>query len=145
MVDEQTIKEWRKAEEEMVAEQPLLGYTFFELVNYVEEIQTELEHTKTLLAEARSQSTNKIIKSMQNEQKFLMETISTWEEIADGIYEGLMQAEDQLAGAGHALRPFAQEAVQRYRSMYGNPEVWVADEVEETEATDDTVDTDDDS
>lgn len=45
--------------------------------------------------------------------------IESWMNVADGLYKGLLQTEDQMALENIGLRPVARDAIQRYRDLKG--------------------------
>ena len=106
--------------------------SFNELANYIEELEASIEEHKTMIADLRSNNLKGAMAAMQEDLRDMKVWVTIWEDIAEGLYEGLLEAEDHLTQAGYALRPYAQDAVLRYRDLISPSYTTATEEADET-------------
>lgn len=98
-----------------------VDYTFNELSEYVEELETSREKALAIAAEAEQkldawQHAEQIV-ALQEQVDVLEGICDTWVEMANDMYEALLVAEEQLSKHGIGLRPMAQQAMRLFEEL----------------------------
>lgn len=110
---------YKDASERLAEEMRQLSFN--DMVKYVNSLQEQNSELVDRLDDASERidqlDTEPLVVSLRNSINILEETLDEWVEIANDLFEGLLQAEQQLAKANIGLRPLAAKAKKAFIEM----------------------------